>query len=205
MKILVTAMLIATLEVSLAAPPTIGKIVEATDSRPPKIVGVTYAYTKKRELILTFAGISMNAAAKSVTGKVTVNGSSIEINAHEIYDENGPFDSLKTYTIRYTIKNIPKGAYLIKHDDLHAEGVDRLVTVDIDVRKSTKGQIEVIPQEYYRVDLTPDNPWDNKEELRLTPLKKQAEQVGADQPATAPESKSEGNEKPKLESEGRSQ
>jgi len=143
MKILVTAMLIAISEVSLAAPPTIGKIVEATDSRPPKIVGVTYAYTKKRELILT-------------------------INAHEIYDENGPFDSLKTYTIRYTIKNIPKGAYLIKHDDLHAEGVDRLVTVDIDVRKSTKGQIEVIPQEYYRVDLTPDNPWDNKEELGRT-------------------------------------
>ena len=32
-----------------------------------------------------------------------------------------------------------------------------------------------------------------------------AQQGGADQPATAPESKSEGNEKPKLESEGRSQ
>jgi hypothetical protein len=32
-----------------------------------------------------------------------------------------------------------------------------------------------------------------------------AEQGGADQPATAPESKSEGNEKPKPESDGRSQ
>jgi len=34
---------------------------------------------------------------------------------------------------------------------------------------------------------------------------KQAEQDGADQPATAPESKSEGNENPKPDSEGRSQ
>ena len=36
-------------------------------------------------------------------------------------------------------------------------------------------------------------------------LKEQSEQGGADQPATAPESKSEGKEKPKPESEGRSQ
>ena len=35
--------------------------------------------------------------------------------------------------------------------------------------------------------------------------KKQAEQDGAEQPATAPESKSKGSEKPKPESEGRSQ
>ena len=36
-------------------------------------------------------------------------------------------------------------------------------------------------------------------------LKPKSEQGGADQPATAPESKREGNSKPKLESEGRSQ
>ena len=44
-------------------------------------------------------------------------------------------------------------------------------------------------------------------ELRLIipPRNEEAEQDGADQPATAPESKPEGNEKPKPESEGRSQ
>ena len=42
-------------------------------------------------------------------------------------------------------------------------------------------------------------------ELDLRPQARKAEQDGADQPATAPESKSEGNEKPKPESEVRPQ
>lgn len=190
--------------VSLAASPTIGTILEAKDSRPPKTVGVAYSYTKKGELILIFTGISMNAAAKGVTGSVTVNRNSIKINAHEIYDENGPFDGLKTYTIRYNIKNIPKGSYLIEHDDLQAEGVDRLVTINVDVTKSTDGQIEVDPQEYYIIDLTPDDLWDDKEELRLSPLKKQAEQDSAEQPASAPDLRPEGKEKIKSEAGVRS-
>ena len=42
--------------------------------------------------------------------------------------------------------------------------------------------------------------------VAITPIKNNlSEQDGADQPATAPESKSEGNEKPKPESEERSQ
>ena len=41
--------------------------------------------------------------------------------------------------------------------------------------------------------------------VSLGALKQKAEQDGADQPATAPESKSEGKKKPKPESEGRSQ
>ena len=42
-------------------------------------------------------------------------------------------------------------------------------------------------------------------ELLFATNKNKAEQDGADQPATAPESKSEGKEKPKPEAEGRSQ
>ena len=42
-------------------------------------------------------------------------------------------------------------------------------------------------------------------QMRIADEKRRAEQGGADQPATAPESKSEGVEKPKPESEGRSQ
>lgn len=41
--------------------------------------------------------------------------------------------------------------------------------------------------------------------MRLSRNKKPSEQDGADQPATAPESKPEGNSKPQPESEGRSQ
>ena len=42
-------------------------------------------------------------------------------------------------------------------------------------------------------------------EASLAEQQKRVEQVGDDQPATVPESKSEGDEKPKLEAEGRSQ
>jgi len=45
----------------------------------------------------------------------------------------------------------------------------------------------------------------NESKTGLAPIQKTGEQDGADQPATAPESKSEGKEKSKLESEGRSQ
>ena len=46
---------------------------------------------------------------------------------------------------------------------------------------------------------------DQKPVSTLTPQKTEGEQDGADQPATAPESKLEGNSKPQPESEGRSQ
>ena len=45
----------------------------------------------------------------------------------------------------------------------------------------------------------------HSELANIKALLKKAEQDGADQPATAPESKLEGNEKPKQESEGRPQ
>ncbi|NWK57817.1 hypothetical protein HW115_19515 [Verrucomicrobiaceae bacterium N1E253] len=179
MNNLIIAILIITAGACFAAPPSIGAIIDSDNVNPPKTVNVEYSYTKENELILTFRGIAMNAAAKGVTGKVKVNGGSIKIWVHEIYDAGGPFDSLKTYTIRYTIKNVPKMSYIIEHNDVYAEGVDRLVTVHLDLNKSANGKIEVEPQEYYRVDLTPDDPWDNKEEIRLTPLKKSAEQVAA--------------------------
>jgi hypothetical protein len=52
---------------------------------------------------------------------------------------------------------------------------------------------------------TPKNSLTKSELPAVIPEEKPAEQGGADQPATAPESKPEGKQKPKPESEGRSQ
>ncbi|MBK1791989.1 hypothetical protein [Persicirhabdus sediminis] len=76
--------------------------------------------------------------------------------------------------------------------------------------KNGGSSIEVIPAESgYRLILSgasdPLSLAEAQKELRRLYTKSKAEQDGADQPATAPDSNSEGNQNPKPESEGRSQ
>jgi len=83
-------------------------------------------------------------------------------------------------------------ACTLKFEDLRKEGFEATITIDSFLEDNARHlRFTRIDQK----DLAPI----------IAVLIKQAEQGGADQPATAPKSKSEGKEKLKPESEGRSQ
>lgn len=102
-------------------------------------VRVEFEYDGVSKLVVTLHNISMNAAARGVIGSSVVQGREIIIKPRERYDQEGPVESLKRYTIRYTMLNVPPGIYVLLHDDSAAEGQDRVVRLRLDLSKATKG------------------------------------------------------------------
>lgn len=137
-KILVIACIASCIS-AWAAEPEIGTIVAAKDESPNKSdITVSYDYDGKGRLVLSFQNISMNAAARGVTGSVVVNGGKILIQAKERY-ARGPVESLRWYTIQYVIPDVQPGRYSIVHDDSAAEGTDRVAKTELDLTIAAKG------------------------------------------------------------------
>lgn len=156
-----------------AAEPEIGTIVAARDDPPNKSdITVSYNYDGKRRLVMSFQNISMNAAAKGVTGSVVVNGDKIVIQAKERY-ARGPVESLRWYTIQYVILDVRPGRYSIVHDDSAAEGIDRVAKTELDLTIAGKGTKTVTFKD-------PDSPEDPFSEPPTT----KTEHDGGGQPAT---------------------
>ena len=123
-----------------AAEPEIGTIIAAKDEPPTKSdITVSYDYDGKGKLVLSIQNISMNAAARSVTGSVVVKGGNILIKAKERYDPRGPVESLKWYTVQYVIQNVQPDRYSLVHDDSAAEGTDRITKTELDLTTAGKG------------------------------------------------------------------
>jgi hypothetical protein len=106
-------------------------------------ISMTYEYKKTGKLVITLENICLNSAAKAVTGTLLIKGDLITISPKEIYPKHGPFDSVKTFNIKYVISDVPKRVYKLVHDDSSAEGVDRVFTAILDLTRSPKGCVKV--------------------------------------------------------------
>jgi hypothetical protein len=123
-----------------AAEPEIGTIIAAKDEPPTKSdITVSYDYDGKGKLVLSIQNISMNAAARGVTGSVVVKDGNILIQAKERYDSRGPVESLRWYSVQYVIQNVQPGRYSLVHDDSAAEGTDRIAKTELDLTTAGKG------------------------------------------------------------------
>lgn len=80
---------------------------------------------------------------------------------------------------------------------LRALSLDQRLDLIRDLDEATRNKIDgILPRSR--------DPWGLDKAANIDPFATEAEQAGTGQPATRPESKSEGNEKPQTESEGRS-
>ncbi len=150
MKKLILLVLFLSSLSAISAPKHIGVIVESKDNweRPIDVI-VTYEYDGKGTLILLLENIEMNAAAQGVTGSIEIENGKIIIKPREIYIKRGPVDSLKLYSIRYSITNISSGMYSLIHDDSESEGQDQVGKVNLDLsteRKATIMMAVTIPE-----------------------------------------------------------
>lgn len=139
MKLLFIAC-IASCMTGSAAEPEIGTIIAVKEDSPSKSdITVSYDYDGKGRLVLSIQNISMNAAARGVTGSVVVKERNILIQAKERYDLRGPVESLRSYTVQYVIQNVQPGRYTLVHDDKTTEGTDRIAKTELDLTTAGKG------------------------------------------------------------------
>jgi len=131
---------IAAIGTLMADPASTGIITASKESPGDDKMTVEYNYTKNSHLTVVVHGIEMNAAARNapkglVGGELSVKGNVIRIAPKEIYDDKGAVESLRQYTVRYSIPKVAAGHYRFVHDDSAAEGMDRIIDLRLDLRK----------------------------------------------------------------------
>lgn len=113
-----------------------------TEQAPQKDRNITvkYTYDGISKLTIEIYPITLNAAARGVTGNLAVKKGTIHILPRERYDERGPVESLEWHTIQYVITEIKPGVYKLIHDDTFAEGSDHVIKIDLDLKEKGEGE-----------------------------------------------------------------
>jgi len=134
----------------------------------------------------TFTGMAKCRVVTDYTGALT-NRDFIYIPCDYTFDESpSPLEVGRDYIVNLELLKSGRIAHPVSHDSAHAVSNRKLIDPESD---DSKALLSVE---------------DFEARLRAQ-LKKKAEQAGTEQPATRPESKSEGSAKPQPEAEGRSQ